>query len=457
MTNLKDKQVAVLGLGQENIPLVKYLVTEGAQVTVCDKQTKEELAGSLELIKDFSIKEYRLGDAYLDNLEGFDTIFRSPGIPYLNEKIQQAKSRGVEVTSQTKLFFDLCPGKIIGVTGTKGKGTTATLIYEILKSHISNITSRVYLAGNIGQPPIELINQLTADSLVILELSSFQLQDLNCSPNIAVVLDIKSDHLDVHQAREEYVDAKKNIVRYQKENDIAIINADYETSADFTNSTKAQVYLFSREKEVTKGAYVNDKEEIILADDGETTKIIETSELILRGKHNWENVCAAVTVSRVLGVEVGTIATVVKSFKGLEHRLEFVKNVNGVGYYNDSFSTTPDTTIAAIKSFSEPTILLVGGSDKGADYSELANVISDSTVKTIVNIGLTGGKIIKKITNPKIKIYEQTQTLKDALKLIQEMSEPGDVVILSPASASFDRYKNYKHRGEEFKKEVHLL
>ncbi|MFA6493365.1 MAG: UDP-N-acetylmuramoyl-L-alanine--D-glutamate ligase [Patescibacteria group bacterium] len=455
LENLKNQKVGILGLGQENSALLEFLYKKGINVTVCDKKEKGEAGEHLEKIKNLPI-QFRFGDNYLDNLEDFDVVFRTPGLPYLDSKISNALKAGVVVSSQIKLFFDLCPCPIVGVTGTKGKGTTTTLIYEILKksSKFSGLNSRVFLGGNIGTPPIEFLDKLQVDDVVVLELSSFQLQDLEKSPNIAIALDIKVDHLDYHKDKKEYVEAKTNIVRFQTKDDFAVINADYLTSIELAAATPAQVYWFSRRKSVDKGTWVKNKEEIILRDNDKDNFICKTNELTLRGEHNLENVCAAVTASYLAGADITSIGDSVRSFKGLEHRLEFIREFNGISFYNDSFSTTPDTTIAAVKSFSAPIILLVGGSEKNANYEELSEVISSSSVKKIINIGSTGEKIIDLIKRPSINIVKDIKTMDEAINLALDSAESGDVVLLSPASASFDRYKNYKERGELFKKTV---
>lgn len=448
MTELKGKKVAVLGLGEENVTLVKFLANEGAAVTVCDQKIREELTSYLERLKNIDF-ELITGDSYLDNLQNFDLIFRTPGLPYLNSKIQEAKMAGAKISSQIKLFFELCPSPIIGVTGTKGKGTTTSLIGEILKASGKS----VYVGGNIGNAPVGFLNELKPSDIVVLELSSFQLQDLMKSPHIAVVLDIKIDHLDYHSGREEYVQAKRNIVDFQTESDYAVINADYLTSFEFGAATDGKVFYFSRRKSVDLGAFVLSDNIILRTDDFEKV-IIKTSEVKLRGEHNLENICAAVTASYLAGASVENIQKAVLEFNGLEHRLELVGEIGNVKYYNDSFSTTPDTTIAAIKSFSEPIILLLGGSEKNADYAELAEVISKSSIRTIIPIGLTAEKVTRQISNSNIKIIDRILTMAEAVALAKKEANSSDVVILSPASASFDRYKNYKDRGDQFKESV---
>lgn len=461
ISNFRDKKIAILGCGIENQSLVKWLVKHGANdITICDKNPNIPTQGWSALGG-----KYQLGDDYLKNLNKFDIIFRSPGVPYLTKEIQDAKDSGVEISSQTKLFFTLCPAKIIGVTGTKGKGTTTSLIYAILKN-VEDQTkgSKVFCGGNIGNAPVEFLDELTEKDIVVLELSSFQLQDLNKSPHIAVILDIKSDHLDYHKNQSEYIDAKANIVKFQTKNDFAVINMDYLTSFKFAViSPTENDYYFSRRKSVDLGCFIkwdHDFGKIILRTPDKDDEIAETKEIILRGKHNLENISAAVTASYLAGATIEAISSAVKSFKGLEHRLEFVGEKKDVKYYNDSFSTTPDTAIAAIDSFTEPIILLLGGSEKNASYSELGKKIAQSSVKAIIPIGETAIRIIKamqKTSSKSIIISDYCETMTKAVKLANEMNEQGDVILLSPASASFDHYKNYKDRGDQFKEAVKNL
>lgn len=448
--DIKDRKIGILGLGEENIALVRYLVDIGARdITICDSKSEGDLQDYLEKIADLTFAK-KLGSHYLENLNEFDLIFRTPGIPYLSPEIQSVIKAGVEVSSQTKLFFELCPCPIIGVTGTKGKGTTSTLIYEILKK----AEKKVYLGGNIGNAPIEFLSKLTTDCIVVLELSSFQLQDLKKSPHIGVILNIASDHLDKHVNHDEYVQAKTSIVSRQTKKDFAVINADYLTSIEFASMTFAQVYWFSRYKSVDLGAWVKNKNEIVWSDLDGDQKIIDIKDILLRGEHNLENICASVTAVRLVGVDIDLITSVIKSFKGLEHRLELVGEVDGVKFYNDSFSTNPDTAIAAIKSFSEPIILIAGGSEKNADYKELGQAIDRSNVKTLILIGETGPRIKSEIRNINIEIISECQNIEEVVKLAKEKAKPGDVVLLSPASASFGWFANYKERGKLFKKYV---
>jgi len=448
----QDKKIAILGLGMEGRDLVQFLLAKGAKITVFDKKPEAEL--------DFSgIDKERItlstGERYLDSgLTDFDYVFRSPGVYRYIPEIVEAEGRGATISSAITLFFELCPGKIIGVTGTKGKGTTSSLIYEILK----NAGKDAYLAGNIGVPYLELLPKLTAESLVVLEISSFQLIDMESSPHIAVVLNITQDHLDWHKDLDEYIAAKKNIVKHQTDTDFAIISADYEIPESFSSLTKAKVFFFSRNKKV-KGAYSLDGN-IYLSTDKEVL-LGEAQELLLRGEHNLENVTAAAAVGGVLGTPPQTIWKAVISFKGLEHRLELVGRAKGITFYNDSFATGPQPTIAAIKSFNEPLTVILGGSEKGLDYADLGEEISKA--KNIVSIILIGQ------VAPKIKVALQAARYKGKLvdmgkasmdKIVGEaiLNTPqGGVILLSPAAASFDMFKNYKDRGKKFKSAVGAL
>ena len=295
----------------------------------------------------------------IEDLNGFDFVFRSPGFHPNNPALEKARKGGIEITSATKVFFDLCPCPIVGVTGTKGKGTTSTLIYEMLKSQGFD----AYLGGNIGTPPLEFLPKLTKDSKVVLELSSFQLMDLEKSPHVAVMLMTTSEHLDYHKDVYEYVNAKRNIFRFQKESDFAVVNKDYPASNESDIESIGKVYRVSREQGVDQGCFVRG-ESIVLKMNDEEEVILSTKDIALPGKHNLENVCASIVAALCTGCSMKSIIPVLKKFQGLPHRIEFIRLVKGVKYYNDSFSTTPETAIAAIEAFEEPKILILGGSSK---------------------------------------------------------------------------------------------
>ena len=400
--NCKGKKVAIIGYGIEGQDAEKFLKSKSAKVTILDQ--KDNLN-------------------YLNNLNKYGLIVRSPGVyPYKPE------FKNIKVTTSTQVFFEEFKGKTIGVTGTKGKGTTSTLIYNILKSAGMD----VYLAGNIGKPLLGLLPKLTSKSYVVMEMSSFQLIDLDTSPNISVVLNITSDHMDWHKNIKEYIEAKKNIVKFQKTSDWAVINSEYKIPKSFAKETKANIIFFSKKKLDEK--YKHD--------------------LVLRGKHNLENIAAAVSVAKILDIKTEIIKKNVKEFKGLEHRLEFVREFAGVKYYNDSFATGPQPTIAAIKSFTEDETLILGGSDKGLDYEELGKVIDKmKNVKNIILIGQIRDQIKKYIKAKKIFDLEFSN-MQAIINKAFDITKKDGVVILSPAAASFDMFKDYKDRGNQFKEVV---
>ncbi len=438
MDKFKGQKIAVIGVGVEGKSSAEFLKKHGAIVEIRDQKFRDD---------------------YLEGLDKFDLVVRSPGV-------KLAEISHQKITSQTKLFFDLTPTKnIIGVTGTKGKGTTSTLIYEMLKAEGRD----VYLGGNIGVPPLDFLDKLNAQSWVVLEMSSFQLQDLEKSPastrvasstrgwpHIAVVLMITSEHLDYHKDVYEYIDAKRNILKNQTASDFAIINRDYPASVESDIHTQGKVYLVSREREVGKGCFALGNQ-VILRVKGNSIPVIDTRELLLRGDHNHENVCSAVMTAYLAGVKLGTMTKVLQSFKGLEHRLELVDTINGVEYFNDSFSTTPETAIAAIQAFKEPEILILGGSSKNSDFKELGEVIGSSeNIKAIIGIGVEWGRIKAEIKNvrPETLIIEGAKSMNQIVLAASKVAVPGDVVLLTPACASFDMFKNYKDRGQQFKNEV---
>lgn len=394
------------------------------------------------------------GKGYLDKQKDYDLAIKSPGV----------KSGLVTIpyTTVINIFMSNYKGKIIGITGTKGKGTTASLIYEMLKTAGRDLPAGrqgVYLGGNIGVPPLDFLDKLNNDSIVILELSSFQLQDLDKSPHIAVMLMTTSEHLDYHKDVSEYVEAKRNILKHQTKDDFAIVNRDYPASNEADIFSEGKVYYISRERTGADGCFVRDNAIWIQIEGGEK-KIIDTKEILLPGKHNLENVCAAAMTAYLTGVEREHIEQALKTFKGLEHRLELIKEINGVKYYDDSFSTIPETTIAAIEAFTAPEILILGGSSKNSDFGELGRIISGSNnIKAIIGIGDEWHRMRAEfpISNFQFPIIEDAVDMKTVVLAASKIAQPGDVVLLSPACASFGMFKNYKDRGEQFKKEVLAL
>lgn len=453
--SFKNKKTAVIGIGVEGISSAKFLLEKGVSVSILDKKNKDQVDKEyLKQAKKLGAKLV-LGEKYLNDLDQFSFIVRSPGVKLDTQEIKSVISSGANVTSQTKIFFDLTPCQIIGVTGTKGKGTTSSLIYEMLKIQGKD----AYLGGNIGVPPLDFLDKLNEQSIVVLELSSFQLQDLKKSPHIGVMLMTTSEHLDYHKDLPEYIESKRNLLRFQDKEDFAVINKDYIASRESDVLTNGQIYQISREDELSRGCYVRDGKIVISFPDGafnkKTIDIVKTSDILLPGEHNLENVCAAVMTAYLAGITKQNIAQVLKTFKGLEHRLELVREVRGVRYYDDSFSTTPETAIAAIKAFKEPEILILGGSSKRSDFKELGKTILNSTnIKAIIGVGEEWIRIKFELPNSKIPVIEGCKNMKEIVKEARKLAEKGDVVLLSPACASFGMFKNYKDRGNKFKEEV---
>ncbi len=448
LENLKNKRIAILGTGVEGNALIDFLKGKVGTITVLDEKKQKEKG----LIQGSGV-EVITGPSAFKNLSSYEVIFRSPGIKRSLPVLEDAEKNGSIITSQTQLFFDLCPCEITGVTGTKGKGTTSSLIYEMLKEEGYD----TYLGGNIGTPPISFLEKLTPESKVVLEMSSFQLQDLRSSPHISVMLMTTSEHLDYHKDVYEYIDAKRNIFRFQKPSDYAIVNKDYPASNESDIETTGKIYKVSREQDVEQGCFVRDGAVYIKMTDHEE-KVVDTKDILLPGRHNLENVCAAVCAAIFSGAKMKSIVKVLKTFKGLEHRLELIKTIKGVKYYDDSFSTTPETAIAAIEAFSEPEILILGGSSKNSDFTDLGKTINEAkNIKAIIGIGVEWERIKEKIHNPKIEIVEECKNMEEILKKASSIAELGDVVLLSPACASFGMFKNYKDRGNQFKNYVSKL
>lgn len=456
MSHYKNKKVAILGLSVEGLDTAEFFASQEANITACDRRSQEELRDTYQALKTV-VRNFQLGPSYLSDLNQFDFIVRTPGIsPQTPELV--AASNTVEVTSLTKLFFKHCKAPIIGVTGTKGKGTTSTLIRDILQES----GMHAWLGGNVGTPLLSKVHDIAPSDIVVLELSSFQLEDLTQSPRVAVVLKITQEHLanydplatNFHGTRQEYVEAKKSIVRYQKDDDIVIACADDTTSVSFAKESLARKYYFSRDQN-TADAFIRNGEVFVSWQNTENA-ICKSSEIQLLGMHNLENIAAASLVGVVMGVSIPDIRVAVRSFKGLEHRLEFVRKIKGVSYYDDSFSTVPETTIAAIDSFTKPIILIIGGSEKGSNFEELGRKIATSKVKALIIIGAMTQRLLAalKPTNFTGEIITGLKTTREIVMKSRQIAAAGDVVLLSPGCASFDMFTNYKERGNLFKNEV---
>ena len=443
--SLKDKKIAVLGLGVSNRPLVRLLLDFGCNVTGCDKTPWEKLDGEvLELEK--AGCTLHVGENYLDGVEA-DVVFRTPGMHPANPAIQALVSRGAQVTSEMEVFFEVCPCTILAVTGSDGKTTTTTLVSEMLKAE----GKTVWLGGNIGTPLLPLVRQMQPSDFAVVELSSFQLMDMKRSPARAVITNLAPNHLDIHKDMAEYVQAKTNIFRYQDESGILILNADNPITAAFRGNGKT--LFFSRQKEA----------DVCLADGvicrhGE--KVLKTSEILIPGVHNVENYMAAIAMVDGL-VSDETIRQVARTFGGVEHRIELVRVKDGVRFYNDSIASSPSRTIAGLRSFPERVILIAGGYDKHIPYDVLGPEIC-AHVKKLFLGGATGEKIRQAVIScpeydPKALEITDCGSFEPAVRAAAAAAKPGDVVLMSPASAAFDQFKNFMVRGDFYKKLVKEL
>lgn len=456
-TYVKGKYVAIMGMGVSNTPLIKYLMDLDANITVFDKKSEEELDKSL--IEEYAIQgvKFSLGENYLKNLVGYDIIFRSPSMRPDIPELEKELDRGAILTSEIEMLIDLCPGKIIGITGSDGKTTTTTLIYKMLEA----AGYHCYLGGNIGIPLFAKIDEMRSEDIIVLELSSFQLMTLKKSPQIAVVTNVSPNHLDIHKSYEEYIEAKKNIFKYQDKDGIVVLNYDNDITRDFSLEAKGEVRYFSTRVKLDDGVIL-DNNMIKISEDKIRKQIINVDDILLLGAHNIENACTAIAAVKDL-VKPEDIVSVLTTFKGVEHRNEFVRLLNGVKWYNDSIGSSPTRTIAGLVSFKNKVILIAGGYDKHLDYTDMGRYIVDH-VKTLVLLGQTKEKIktatLQEIErrggNIDLPIIECT-SLEEAVNKAYEVASEGDTVFFSPASASFDMFKNFEERGNKYKELVHSI
>lgn len=436
----KDKTVALIGYGIENQASYRYFDARGAIITICDQNSSLELPEG---------SQGQLGDEYLDNLDRFDVIVRSVGIPP-SVILDPNPGVGDKITTAVNIFFEECKTPILGVTGTKGKGTTTTLIHKILEA----AGKKSLLAGNIGLPMLDILDQAQNCDIVALELSSFQLSDLRHSPHIAVCLMVVPEHLNWHADMDDYKGAKQNMFRYQKSDDVAIFNAlsrDSQEIAAVSPATNKLSYAVPDDDSNDYDVYVSG--DAIYYRGQEICKI---SDVKLLGRHNLQNVCAAIAATwDMIDGNTEAVKSALASFTGLEFRLELIREFEGVRYYNDSFSTTPETAIAALRSFEEPKVVILGGSDKGIPFDELVSEVTKNNVKHVISIGDTASAIATKLQ--KLGYDNITLGLKSMPEITtkaHELADSGDIVLLSTGCASFDMFKDYKDRGNQFNQAV---
>ena len=450
---LNGKKIAVCGIGISNTPLIKSFLEKGARVIACDRRSAEQI-GPLadELEKEGA--ELKLGDDYLSDLE-VDIIFRTPGMSFNLPELVSARKRGIAVTSEMEVFFDLCPATIFAVTGSDGKTTTTTLIAKMLEAE----GKKVFVGGNIGKPLLPEIENITADDFVVAELSSFQLISMRKSPDVAVVTNVAPNHLDIHKDMDEYVEAKKNILLHQNAFSRTVLNRDNEITDSFRSFVRGQSLGFSMKRRLNNGAWLDGKGILHMAYRGIDVPVLDRKDIAVIGDHNVANYLAAITA--VWGyVGVDTINKVAKEFGGVAHRIELVRELNGIKFFNDSIASSPTRTIAGLKAFDKKVFLIAGGYDKHIPFDPLMPYLVEK-VKTLYLCGDTAKKIEDCLKNyegyngsPEIV---RTKDIKEATIMAYKAAKSGDIITLSPACASFDAFPNFAARGNYFKEVVNSL
>jgi UDP-N-acetylmuramoylalanine--D-glutamate ligase len=454
--DLNNKRVLVVGLGKSGVASALFLKAHGARVTVSDTKSGDELRNEIPVLLDHGIT-VETGGHGDRTFRGQDLIVVSPGVSVDAPPLVQARALGETVIGEIELAAQFLPGPIVAITGSNGKTTTTSLTGEIMTA----AGFPTLVGGNIGTPAISLAERAQAETVIVLEISSFQLETIQTfRPKVAVVLNVTPDHLDRHRTFEAYADAKARIFENQRSgenqqaSDFAVLNADDPTCVAMSSRVRAQVFWFSRQKEVPQGAWVRDGNIVFRDARGEQKtpqrEIMQISEIPLKGAHNLENVLAAVCAGALMGCAPEKIRQAVRDFKAVEHRLEFVATIRGVDYYNDSKATNVDATIKALESFPANIHLILGGKDKGSDYTVLNDLLRQR-VKRVYTIGTAAAKIESQIKDVEVVPAE---TLQNAVRKAHAVAQPGDVVLLAPACASFDQFKNYEHRGQVFKEVV---
>ena len=450
---LNGKKIAMCGIGISNTPLILNFLEKGARVIACDRRSREQLGESADMLERAGA-ELKLGENYLEDLE-VDVIFRTPGMSFNLPELEDARKKGIAVTSEMEVFFDLCPATIFAVTGSDGKTTTTTLIAKMLEAD----GKRVHVGGNIGKPLLPEIEDIKPEDFVVVELSSFQLISMRKSPDVAVVTNVAPNHLDVHKDMDEYVEAKKNVLLHQNAFSRTVLNRDNDITEDFRKYVRGQSLGFSMERRLKNGAWLDDKGYLNMSYRGIDVPVVDRKDIAIIGDHNVANYLAA--ISAVWGyVRVDSIVKVAREFGGVEHRNELVRELDGVKYYNDSIASSPTRTIAGLKSFDRKVILIAGGYDKHIPFEPLMPHIVER-VKLLYLCGATADKIEECLKN--YSGYDGTpevvrvKDIEEAVKRANAIAEKGDIVTLSPACASFDAYPNFAARGNHFKEVVNKL
>lgn len=452
---MKQKKVAFIGTGVSHTELITLFREKGIAVTVCDKRSAEQFQEVYDKLSGLGV-EFILGENYLDALTEFDVVFRTPGMYFNNPALTKAREAGVVITSEMEVFFDLCPCKIYAVTGSDGKSTSTTLIAEILAA--SGRT--VHKGGNIGRALLPIIETIREEDAAVVELSSFQLISMRKSPDVALITNITPNHLDVHGTMEEYTECKINLIAHQNAFSRTVLNLDNEGTKALASYVRGKLNWFTRREVPDRGAFLREDGMLCYTEKGDVTPVVHMDEIRIPGMHNVENFLGV--IAALYGdAEIPAIVKVAKEFGGVEHRIEFVREVSGVKWYNDSIATSPTRVLAGLRSFSQKIIVLAGGYDKKIPFEPMAETVCER-VKLLILMGVTADKIEKAVTSApnydpeKIRILHAS-SMEEAVQLAHQEAQTGDIVTLSPACASFDWYPNFEARGQHFKRLVKEL
>ena len=452
---VKGKKIAFIGVGVTNTDCIRLFAKKGAEVSVLDRKSREQLGALADEFEQSGIRLV-LGDGYLDGLTGYDAVFRAPGMYFHHPALEKARQEGAVITSEMELFYRLCPCKTYAVTGSDGKTTTTTLIAEMLKAS----GKKVYKGGNIGRALLPVVEEVSSDDAAVVELSSFQLISMRQSPDVAVITNVAPNHLDVHRDMQEYIDSKKNLILHQDGFSRTVLNRDNAITRDMTGLVRGELLTFSRQEAPRFGAYLRQDGMLCMRCHGAETEILPMEQIRLPGLHNVENFLAA--YSAVWGdVPVEIMARTAQEFGGVEHRMELVRELGGVKWYNDSIGTSPTRTIAGLKAFGQKIILIAGGYDKKIPYEPLAPYLCEK-VSHLILMGATGPKIQQALEacpdyDGQHPALHWAESMEQAVQTADGLAGSGDIVALSPASASFDLYPNFEKRGEHFKRLVAAL
>ena len=451
--DLNNKIVLLVGLAKTGVSTIKKLDKLGAKIIVNDIKSKDQLKDIIKQIENLDSVEYILGH-HLEDISNIDLTIVSPGVPLDLPFIKKLQSENINIIGEVELAYKLSKNPtFVGITGTNGKTTTTSLVGEIFKK----ASKDSYIVGNIGNPVIDTVDLTDENSFLITELSSFQLESIeDFKPRVSTIINITEDHLNRHHTMENYINAKANIFKNQDANDFCILNYDDEIVRELGNKTNAKVLYFSQKEKVSQGAYLDDNNNIVIKVNDKEIKLLNKDELSLPGNHNLENCMAAILMSYVLGIDTDVIIETLRTFKGVEHRLEFVTNKDGIMFVNDSKGTNPDSTIKAITSYEKPIVLIAGGYEKQSDFTEMIKYATKN-VKALVLLGQTADKIATTAKEHGINKISKVEDMEAAVKKAYEIAESGDVVLLSPACASWDMYPNFEARGLDFKENIYNL